>query len=197
MEFNGGYFMKLHEDKTIFSRSNCLPDHYQKIFKWRNPDYLILSTFEKLFHGIVENSHLQRWMFSYILPLIFSITQVLPRVDLWYLWADTSFLTSTTLLVLIRSQRVSRSHPRTTEFLLPCLRPQPHLVGSTTLQWHSGIFSMEKCPPLVTRLRALAINYSDSMNRQNLLRDSSCHLMTDFSGGWVTHWRCLSLPQST
>lgn len=149
MKFNGGYFMKLHEDKTIFSRSNCLPDHNQKIFRGKNPECLFLLTFEKLFHGIVWNSHLQRSNFRCILPLIFSITQLLPRVDLWYLWVDRSFfLAATTALVLIRSQtRVSRSHPRITEFLLPCLRPQLCLVGSTTLQWHSAIFCMEKCPP--------------------------------------------------
>lgn len=41
--------MKLHEDKTIFSKSNCLPDHYQKVCKGKNTEYLILLTFEKPF----------------------------------------------------------------------------------------------------------------------------------------------------
>lgn len=42
MKFNGDYFMKLHEDT----------DHHQIFFKGKNPEYLILSKFEKLFHGI-------------------------------------------------------------------------------------------------------------------------------------------------
>lgn len=136
--------MKLHEDKTIFPRSNCLSDNFQKFFKGRNPEYLILLTFEKLFHGIVQNSHLQRSNFSCILPLIFSTAQLLPRVDLWYLWADTSFFHGKYCISL--TQKSDRSL-QITEFLLPCPRRWPCLFDSTTLQWHSAIFSIEKCPP--------------------------------------------------
>ena len=51
-----------------------------------------------------------------------------------YLWADISFFMATTVLNLIGIQTgVSRSYPRTTEFLLPCLRPWLCPIGSTTL----------------------------------------------------------------
>lgn len=51
-----------------------------------------------------------------------------------YLWADLGFFMATTALNLTGSQiGVSRSYPRTSEFLLPCLRPWLCPIGSTTL----------------------------------------------------------------
>lgn len=37
------------EGATIFSKSNCLPNHYQKVCEGKNTEYLILLTFEEPF----------------------------------------------------------------------------------------------------------------------------------------------------
>lgn len=143
-EFNGGYFRKLHEDKTIFSRSSCLPVHCQNFFKGRNPEYLILLTLEKLLHGVVKSSHLQRSNFSCILPLIFSITQLLTRVDLLHLWADTSFFHGNYSVSL--NQKSKSLQMSLKSFCHLVLDHSPVFLAA--LQWHSAVFSMEKCPPL-------------------------------------------------